>query len=128
MISLSTKLTRASAAALSSQTSTTASQCLASRSQHQRRPSSSKASCPPDSSKPTPAAKTTATTTAETAQSAQSAASKKLRSKYNKRFLTEKLAKTKEPVDQFAGLPVVPGVQLHKSGEFIRQHAVIITC
>lgn len=107
----STKLTRVathrttSTAAFSSQTTAGA------RGTHQRRPSSSKASCPPDSSKPGPAAK--ASTTAEPAQPAQPAAPKKRSTKY-KRFhssLSERLAKKHETVDHFAGLPAVPGVQ-----------------
>ena len=103
-------------AAVSSTSSATAahrsSQCLANRPTHQRRPSSSKASCPPDSSKPAPAAKAAASDNAT--QSSASAPSQPPRSikriGRNKRFHGLPL-KSKAPTNQWEGLPAVPGVQ-----------------
>jgi hypothetical protein len=81
----------------------TASQCFATSTQrrpHQRRQSSSKASCPPDSSKPAPAAENTA--------QASEAEKTPRRASRIKRTQVEKSAKGKEEANQFAGLPTVP--------------------
>lgn len=83
----------------------TASQCFATASQqrrpHQRRHSSSKASCPPDSSnKPAPAA--------ENSTQASGPEKTPKRTSRLKRTQVEKTAKGKEEANQFAGLPTVP--------------------
>lgn len=85
----------------------TASQCFATSTQrrpHQRRQSSSKASCPPDSSsKPAPAAKA-----AENTAQAADAEKTPRRASRIKRTQVEKSVKGKEEANQFAGLPTVP--------------------
>ncbi|KAK4556943.1 hypothetical protein LTR86_005924 [Recurvomyces mirabilis] len=138
----STKLTRAAHRAISNTHTHTpsptpsalssASTCTAvhrpttSRPSHQRRPSSSKASCPPDSSKPAPAAKGAAAVTATSAEEsqAQSQATPKNVRKSRKGAYGPRTSKVAEVLmlgreserqgqaaDQFAGLPAVPGVQ-----------------
>lgn len=104
-------------AALSAQSSSSATatahrstQCAAARARrpHQRRHSSSKASCPPENSasggKPAPATKEPAAelSTPETSQ------------KNTKRITRTKRSRpaaVAKPEDQFAGLPAVPGTQ-----------------
>jgi len=86
----------------------TASQCFATsttqRRPHQRRQSSSKANCPPDSSsKPAPATKA-----AETTAQASEAEKTPRRASRVKRTQVEKSVKGKEEANQFAGLPTVP--------------------
>ncbi|KAK3673477.1 hypothetical protein LTR78_006711 [Recurvomyces mirabilis] len=136
----STKLTRAAHRAIvnthtpsptpsalsSASTCTTVHRPTTSRPSHQRRPSSSKASCPPDSSKPTPAAKGAAAVTATSAEESQAQSQatpknvrKSKRGAYGPR--TSKVAEVLMPgrereregqtADQFARLPAVPGVQ-----------------
>lgn len=120
----STKLSRAAhratthhtAAAAISATSSTA--CASSRPGHQRRPSSSKASCPPDNSAPkaAPAAKADGAE-AQEAPVSQPAKSSKGRSRGGYRRVGQASSsntasmKSAEPVDQFAGLPSVPNLQ-----------------
>ena len=126
----STKITRAAhraitttpspaPSALSSASTCTAVHPTASRPSHQRRPSSSKASCPPDSSKPAPAAKGAAVTATSAEESRATAPSPKNVRKSRKGAYgarTSKVAEVLTPerpgqADQFAGLPAVPGVQ-----------------
>lgn len=139
----STKLTRvanratSSTASFSTQPSAAAaqrsSQCIASRPTHQRRPSSSKASCPPDSSKPAPAAKPapTAKAAAATAQGEQSpaASAQPRRTKRAARLgrglhtsLPQRVrggSKDAVVADQWAALPAVPGLShLTKRGTY----------
>jgi len=87
--------------------------CLACGPTHQRRPSSSKASCPPDSSKPAPAAKTTAASQGAS-QSPASAPTQPQRGakrvSRTKRFHNVPV-KSKAPANQWAGLPAVPALQ-----------------
>ncbi|TKA83389.1 hypothetical protein B0A55_01006 [Friedmanniomyces simplex] len=115
----------------------TATACLATRPSHQRRPSSSKTSCPPDSSKPGSAAKAAATTAADSAassptpedveakpkwerihrKSSSSSSSRVPRRRIAGPSLPERLGKQKEklPAQQYPMLPSVPGVQhLHE--------------
>ncbi|KAK4546919.1 hypothetical protein LTR36_001651 [Oleoguttula mirabilis] len=128
----STRLTRVtqrattSAAAIPSPTSTAAhrtTQCLAAKPGHQRRPSSSKASCPPDSDKPAPAAKAAAASAdLKPSQAPASASAPPLRkTKRTTRLnrihasLGERMSRSREQVDHFAGLPSVPGIgHLHE--------------
>lgn len=118
----STKLThlahRAScAAALSAPSSSTAAatahrstQCVAARARrpHQRRHSSSKASCPPENSpsggKPAPATKE------ETAELSNPDSNQKGTKRIPRTKRSRPTAAAK-PEDQFAGLPAVPGTQ-----------------
>ena len=117
----STKLARATprATAAISNSTTGAQQttrCLATRpTPHQRRQSSSKASCPPDNpSKPAPAAKAIAgEEEPRSPVPAQKSAKGRSRGGYRRVNATgeSKKAAIAEPVDQFAGLPSVPTIQ-----------------
>ncbi|KAK1078899.1 hypothetical protein LTR33_006842, partial [Friedmanniomyces endolithicus] len=109
----------------------TASACLATRPSHQRRPSSSKTSCPPDNSKPAPAAKAAAATAADSATGGSTAEDGESKPKWERihkksssasrvprRRITgpsvpERSGKPKEkvPAQQYPMLPSVPGVQ-----------------
>jgi len=82
----------------------TASQCFATTTQrrpHQRRQSSSKASCPPDSSNKAAKAAENATQASEVEKTPR-------RASRIKRAQVDKSAKGKEEANQFAGLPTVP--------------------
>ena len=113
----SSKLTRvahratSAAANNSSATAHRSTSCLATSRSHQRRHSSSKASCPPDSSasgsKPAPDAKAGREKSPLDAP-AQQRGQKRVSSKTSKKARTSAAAKSE---DQFAGLPAVPGTQ-----------------
>ncbi|KAK5136530.1 hypothetical protein LTR08_002874 [Meristemomyces frigidus] len=115
----STKLTRVANRATAASTATaiaaptpTAAQCLAARATHQRRPSSSKASCPPDdSSKSAPAAKAAPAGEATQAPTAPRKTKRALRLGRLNASLGERMSKSREHVDHFAALPAVPGLQ-----------------
>ncbi|EMC98565.1 hypothetical protein BAUCODRAFT_145634 [Baudoinia panamericana UAMH 10762] len=127
----STRLTRvvnraAATPVVSSPTASTTAhrttQCLCTRPAHQRRQSSSKVSYPPNSSKPSPAAKATSSSdnTSQPRQSLTgrgqaSAATARPVKRHGKRsrlhgLVAERISKGKVPIDQFARLPSVPGV------------------
>ena len=106
----SSKLTRVANRATNITTATpapaqwTASQCFATSTQrrpHQRRQSSSKASCPPDSSNK-------AAKAAENVSQPSEVEKTPRRASRVKRTQVDKSAKGKEEADQFAGLPAVP--------------------
>ncbi len=127
----STKLSRAAhrattshnAAAAITATSSTAS--VSTRATHQRRPSSSKASCPPDNNtaKPAPTAKADATEAQEAPGSGRTSPQKSSKGRARGGYRRVGQASNgngnavngkqvmSEPVDQFAGLPSVPSLQ-----------------
>lgn len=117
----STKLSRAAHRATSSPTAaaiTTCSTACAGRPAHQRRPSSSKASCPPDNNaaKAAPAAKADGAETSEAPVSGrrEQKSSSKGRARGGYRRVGQSSSDKQvaaEPVDQFAGLPSVPSTQ-----------------
>ncbi|CAK4030601.1 Hypothetical predicted protein [Lecanosticta acicola] len=88
--------------------------CLATRRSHQRRHSSSKASCPPDSSpsggKPAPATEAASGKTEPAGSQTSQRGQKRVSSKSSKKARTAAAAAAKSE-DQFAGLPSVPGTQ-----------------
>jgi hypothetical protein len=128
----STKLSRAahrattshtSAAAITATASTASTACACTRPAHQRRPSSSKASCPPDNNTPkaAPAAKAESTEAQDAPVSGRPSQQKsnkgRARAGYrrvghatNGNSSSNKQVAT-APIDQFAGLPSVPSLQ-----------------